>query len=137
MLVKSRSMDFLKIVYMTGGHWVCFSSPPFSCFLMSFFPFLLFLIPLLPPPFSPSFHGLPSVPFLLCYTLMLYSGLYTISLPLSRSPVPPSCHPRSFPFFHSITTLSATHMYHFHSIVLSIFFVSFDISCYKCYLIFY
>ena len=91
-------MDFLKIVYMTGGHWVCFSSPPFSCpspafschsshFSCSSSRFSLLL-------FSPSFHGLPSVPFLLCYTLMLYSGLYTISLPLSLSPVPlPVLHP--------------------------------------------
>ena len=29
--VKSWIMDFLKIVYVKGGHWVCFSSPPFSC----------------------------------------------------------------------------------------------------------
>ena len=59
------------------------------------------------------------------HSCMLYSGPYTISLPLSLSLVPPSCHPRSFPFFHSITTLSATHMYHFHSIVLLIIFCIF------------
>ena len=69
----------LKIAYVTGGHWVCFSSPPFSCFLMSFFPFLLFLFPLLPSPFSPSFHGLPSVSFLLCYTLLCFIPVLVLS----------------------------------------------------------
>ena len=60
-------MDFLKIAYVKGGHWVCFSSSPFSCpspafschssrFSCSSSPFSLLL-------FSPSFHGLPSVPF--------------------------------------------------------------------------
>ena len=134
-------MDFLKIAYVKGGHWVCFSSSPFSCpscFLMSFFPFLLFLFPLLPPPFFVLFSRSPFCPFShVLHLFMLSSGPYTISLPLSLSPVLPSCPPPSFPFFHSITTLSATHMYHFHSIVLFIFFVSFDISCYKYYLICY
>ena len=122
-------MDFLKIVYVKGGHWVCFSSPPFSCpspgfschssrFSCSSFPFSLLL-------FLPSFHGLPSVLFLLFYTLLCFLSVCILS------PVPPSCPPPSFPFFHYITTLSAPHMYHFHLIVLFIFFVSFDISCYK------
>jgi hypothetical protein len=31
---------------------------------------------------------------------MLSSGPYTISLPLSLSPVPHSCPPPAFPFFH-------------------------------------
>ena len=72
-----RIMDFLKIVYVQkGGHWVWFSSPPFSCpspafschssrFSCSSSPVSLLL-------FSPSFHGLPSVPFLLFYTLLCF-----------------------------------------------------------------
>ena len=95
------------------------------------------ILPVSPVPLSPSpvsFFALFSrSPFCffspVLHSFMLYSGPCTISLPLSLSPAPPSCHPRSFPFFHSITTLSATHMYHFHSIVLLIFFVSFDILC--------
>ena len=94
-----------------------------SCFLMSFFPFLLFLFPLLPPPFFTLFSQSPFSSFSpVLHSFMLSSGLHTISIPLSLSPVPPACPPPSFPFFHSITTLSATHMYHFHSIVLFIFF---------------
>ena len=92
-------------------------------------------LPLLPPPFFVLFSRSPFCPFShVLHLFMLSSGPYTISLPLSLSPVPPYCPPPSFPFFHSITTLSAPHMYHFHSII---FFVSFDISCYKYYLICY
>jgi len=125
-------MDFLKIVYVKGGHWVCFSTSPFSCPSPAFSchssrsssPFSLHL-------FLPSFHGLCSVPFLLFYTLLCFLPVrilspYPYHFLLSLLPV---LHP--LPFFHSITTLSAPHMYHFHSIVLFIFFVSFDISCYK------
>ena len=87
-------------------------SPAFSChssrFSCSSFPFSLLL-------FSPSFHGLPSVLFLLFYTLLCFLSVCILS------PVPPSCPPPSFPFFHSITTLSAPHMYHFHSIVFCFF----------------
>jgi hypothetical protein len=107
-----------------------------SCFLMSFFTFLLFLFPLLHPPFFALFSRSPFCPFSpVLHSFMLSSSPYTISLSLSLSPVPHSCPPPSFPFFHSITTLSAPHMYHFHSII--IFFVSFDISYYKYYLICY
>ena len=82
-----------------------------SCFLMSFFPFLFTL---LPPPFFALFSRSLFCPFSpVLHSFMLSSGPYTISLPLSLSPVPPSCPPPSFLFFHSITTLSAPHMYHF------------------------
>ena len=97
-----------------------------SCFLMSFFLFLLFLFPLLPPPFFAIFSQSPFCPFSpVLHSFMLSSGPYTISLPLSLSPVPPFCPPPSFSFFHYITTLSAPHMYHFHLIVLFIFFCIF------------
>ena len=66
-------------------------------------------VPLPPSPsfFSPSFHGLPSVPFLLCYTLSCFIPVrilspYPYHFLLSLLPV---LSP-SFPFFHSITTLS-------------------------------
>lgn len=122
-------MDFLKIAYVKGGHWVCFSSSPFSCpspafschssyFSCSSSPFSLLL-------FSPSFHSLPSVPFLLFYTLLCFLLVRILS------PYPYHFLLSLLPVLHSITTLSAPHMYHFHSIVLFIFFVSFDISCYK------
>ena len=88
-----------------------------SCFLMSFFLFLLFLYPLLPPPLFAIFSRFPFSPFSpVLHSFMLSSGFITFS-----------CPPPSFPFFHSITTLSAPHLYHFHSIVLFISFVSFDI----------
>ena len=65
-------------------------------------------VPHLPSP-SPFFALFSRSPFCsfspVLQSCMLYSGPYTISLPLSLSPVPPSCPPPSFPFFHSITTL--------------------------------
>ena len=76
-------MDFLKIAYVKGGHWVCFSSPPFFCpspafschssrFSCSSSPFSILL-------FSPSFHGLPSVPFLLFYTSLCFLPVRILS----------------------------------------------------------
>ena len=82
-----------------------------SFFLMSFFPFLLFYT-------------------LLCFLPVRILSPYPYHFLLSSTLF-------SFPFFHSITTLSAPHMYHFHSIVFLFFFVSFYISCYKYHLIFY
>ena len=110
-------MDFLKIVYVEGRHWECFSSPPFSCPSPAFSchssrsssPFSLLL-------FLPSFHGLPSVLFLLFYTLLCFLLVRILS------PYPYHFLLSLLPVLHSITTLSATHMYHFHSIVLFIFF---------------
>ena len=82
-----------------------------SCFLMSFFPFLLFLFPRLPSPFFSLFSRSPFCPFSsVLHSVMLSSGQYTISVPLSLSPVPHSCPPPSFPFsIHSITTGTRVH----------------------------
>ena len=76
-------MDFLNIAYVKGGHWVCFYSPPFSCpspafschsslFSCSSSPFSILLFP-------PSFHGLPSVPFLLFYTRLCFLPVRILS----------------------------------------------------------
>ena len=84
------------------------------------FPFLLFLFPLLL--FSPPFHV--SLLSLFSWFTLFYAFFWSIYIspyPLSLSPVPPSCPSPSFPFFHSITTLSAPHMYHFHSIVFCLY----------------
>ena len=74
-----------------------------SCFLMSFFPFLFTL---LPPPFFALFSRSLFCPFSpVLHSFMLSSGPYTISLPLSLSPVPPSCPPPSsfLPlYYHSV-----------------------------------
>ena len=100
-----------------------------SCFLMSFFPFL-------PSPssfFSPSFSRSLFCPFSpVLHSFMLSSSLHTISLPLSLSPV-------LHPLFLSSTLLPLCPP--FICIIFIrlffAFFVSFDISCYKYYLMFY
>ena len=130
-------MDFLKIVYVNGRHLVCFSSPPFSCPSPAFScHFLVSPVPLPPPPFFAPFSRLPSVPFLLIYTLLCFLLVHIhISLPLITF----SC-----PSFLSFTLFSFLPLY-YHSVCPSyvsfsfdcFLFVSFDISCYKYYLIFY
>ena len=135
-------MDFLKIVYVTGGHWVCFSSPPFSCpspaiscqsshFSCSSSPFFLLIV-------SPSFHSFPSVPFLLFYTLLCFLPVCILS-PLSLSPV---LHPHFLsstllPLCPPLICIIFIRLLYLFIYLFIYFFVSFDISCYEYYLIFY
>ena len=130
-------MDFLKIVYVTGGHCVCFSSPSFSCFLMSFFPFLMFFFPPSPSSLFALFSRSPFCSFFpVLHSYVLFRSVYYFYTLITFS-----C-----PSFLSSTLFSFLPLY-YHSVRPSYvsfsfdcfinFFVSFDISCYKYYLIFY
>jgi hypothetical protein len=91
------------------------------------------ILPVSPVPLSPSpsFHGLPSVPFLLCYTLLCFIPVrITFSCPSFLSSTFFSFLPL---YYHSVRPSYVS----FSFDCFIIFFVSFDISCYKCYLIFY
>ena len=99
------------------------------------------ILPVSPVPLSPSpssFFALPSVPFLLFYTLVCFIPVRILS------PYPYhfllSLHPVLHLLFLSSTLLPlcpSLICIIFIRLFYYLFFVSFDISCYKCYLIFY